>query len=68
MMPGVSNACCGHGYIGLAYIAWNDGSSVRGEEAEPFICERRREVQAHPGQPLTSDRPRIAGNPETSGS
>lgn len=32
-LPGVMNACCGHGRVDEAYVQYPDGSSVRGEEA-----------------------------------
>lgn len=32
-LPGVQNACCGHGEIETAYIQYSDGNEVRGEEA-----------------------------------
>lgn len=31
-LPGVMNACCGHGH-GVPYVQFPDGSDVRGEEA-----------------------------------
>lgn len=32
-LPGVMNACCGHGELGAAYIQFFDGSIVRGLKA-----------------------------------
>jgi len=32
-LPGVMNACCGHGVVKEAYIQYEDGSTVRGEIA-----------------------------------
>ena len=32
-LPGVVNACCGHGNAELAYIVYADGTEARGERA-----------------------------------
>ncbi len=32
-LPGVMNACCGHGTANGAYIQYLDGSDIRGQEA-----------------------------------
>lgn len=32
-LPGVMNACCGHGKTGEAYIQYPDGSRIAGQEA-----------------------------------
>lgn len=32
-LPGVRNACCGHGESDKAYIQYTDGTAVQGEEA-----------------------------------
>ena len=32
-LPGVTNACCGHGQDGDAYIQFDDGRAIRGSEA-----------------------------------
>lgn len=40
-LPGVSNACCGHGEVDMAYIQWSDGSCTRGFDA---ALEQRRLV------------------------
>ena len=32
-LPGVANACCGHGAVEEAYIQLHDGSELRGESA-----------------------------------
>jgi hypothetical protein len=43
-LPGVSNACCGHGWIGDAYVQFEDGRCIRGAEARDWPrlnrCER----------------------------
>ena len=39
-LPGVMNACCGHGEISLAYIQFENGGLVRGEAAVRMIDER----------------------------
>lgn len=51
-LPGVMNACCGHGESGEAYIQYWDGSDIRGKAAISEIvkqhngsahwCERQR--------------------------
>jgi len=32
-LPGVTNACCGHGNAGAAYIQYGDGRYVQGQHA-----------------------------------
>ena len=32
-LPGVSNACCGHGQIRDAYVQMDDGNRLRGNDA-----------------------------------
>ena len=32
-LPGVSNACCGHGVVGDAYVQYEDGRVLRGYDA-----------------------------------
>ena len=29
-LPGVMNACCGHGRVGAAYVQYKDGTDVEG--------------------------------------
>ena len=36
-LPGVANACCGHGDIADSYIQMNDGTTLRGQAAQKFI-------------------------------
>lgn len=36
-LPGVMNACCGHGVSKDAYVQMNDGSILRGNVAQKFI-------------------------------
>jgi hypothetical protein len=36
-LPGVMNACCGHGVSEDAYVQMNDRSTLRGEPAKEFI-------------------------------
>lgn len=38
-LPGVMNACCGHGETAEAYVQYPDGSSVRGLIALAAILE-----------------------------
>lgn len=48
-LPGVKNACCGHGYPSYAYIQFKDGRCVYGEEAikqqEKLKLQRDSEVE-----------------------
>ena len=37
-VPGVINACCGHGDTPTAYVVYDDGSELRGEEALRAMC------------------------------
>lgn len=37
ILPGLMNACCGHGEIGEAYIQFLDGESIHGEDAVTII-------------------------------
>lgn len=36
-LPGVMNACCGHGDITDAYVQFLDGFCVRGTDAKAFL-------------------------------
>ncbi len=36
-LPGVVNACCGHGDIEDSYIQMNDGTTLRGQATQKFI-------------------------------
>lgn len=38
-LPGVMNACCGHGEVKGAYVHFDDGSCIRGYAALAFIEE-----------------------------
>lgn len=40
-LPGVVNACCGHGLQALAYAQFQDGSELRGVEAQRYFKEAR---------------------------
>lgn len=39
-LPGVMNACCGHGDIGSAYVQFIDGRCIREHEATEWIKKR----------------------------
>ena len=41
-LPGVMNACCGHGQTGDAYVQFSDGHAVYGEEAIAVMNELKR--------------------------
>lgn len=41
-LPGVANACCGHGHGAEAYVQFDNGQDVRGFDALPVI-ERLKE-------------------------
>lgn len=36
-LPGVRNACCGHGQVRGAYIQFNDLTELRGQDAVDFF-------------------------------
>ncbi|MCO7246415.1 hypothetical protein [Halomonas sp. Mc5H-6] len=40
-LPGVMNACCGHGEANAAYVQFGDRTTVRGQEALSVIDELR---------------------------
>ncbi|MFD2658586.1 hypothetical protein [Gracilibacillus thailandensis] len=40
-LPGVMNACCGHGHDNDAYVQFNDKSIARGKEAIKFMNKLR---------------------------
>ena len=42
-LPGVVNACCGHGIKRDAYVQFLDYSVIDGEEAIAFIKQKKRE-------------------------
>ena len=44
-LPGVMNACCGHGVTEQAYVQYMDGTSVHGEEAIDIQNRLRRKRQ-----------------------
>ena len=35
MLPGVSNACCGHGSHDESYVVFSNGTSIRGFSVDP---------------------------------
>lgn len=41
-LPGVMNACCGHGNAGEAYIQFSDGQIIRGD----YALQRQKELTA----------------------
>lgn len=41
-LPGVMNACCGHGEVGMAYVQYEDGTRVAGVDALYAIIARKR--------------------------
>lgn len=43
-LPGVMNACCGHGNTEEAYIQYPDGTSVQGEKAIKLFKELKWEA------------------------
>jgi hypothetical protein len=40
-LPGVINACCGHGYPSDAYVQFPDGSAMRGEDARLWVEQQQ---------------------------
>jgi hypothetical protein len=40
-LPGVMNACCGHGELGEAYVQMPDGTITQGQDALDLIDELR---------------------------
>lgn len=51
-LPGVSNACCGHGQPNEAYLQLSDGSDIRGFDALDMIdkmIEKRDKESSHEG-------------------
>ena len=45
-LPDVINACCGHGEVGDAYVQFEDGAGLWGEEAVEYMEPFRDESQA----------------------
>jgi hypothetical protein len=44
-LPGVKNACCGHGLeANRAYIVFDDGNEVRGNEEVNRVVEELRQT------------------------
>ena len=43
-LPGVAYACCGHGDTSRCYIKFEDGTIVRGEEAQKIQQKLKGEV------------------------
>ena len=44
-LPGVMNACCGHGQENEAYMQFLDGKSINGKDALTVISNRVRGLQ-----------------------
>ena len=44
-LPGVRNACCGHG-TGLPYVEFLDGTTLRGQEALDHFASQGRDAPA----------------------
>lgn len=42
-LPGVMNACCGHGQAEEAYVQYRDGNVVRGADALAVMQRRQHE-------------------------
>ena len=43
VLPGVTNACCGHGSDNKSYVQFLRGTTIRGEDAISFINLHRLE-------------------------
>lgn len=41
-LPGVMNACCGHGVTQDAYVQFLDGETIRGESASVILHELKK--------------------------
>ena len=41
-LPGIMNACCGHGEISDAYVQFLDGSCIGGESAKIILNELKK--------------------------
>lgn len=46
LLPGVVEACCGHGVTGKAYVMFEDGTLLRG-----FRRVEHHQLKANPGSP-----------------
>lgn len=44
-LPGVMNACCGHGNLGEAYVQFPNGRLMQGQEALDYIKKHRRKLR-----------------------
>ena len=44
-LPGIRNACCGHGELQRAYVQFDDGVCIRGLAATMFIKEIKRTMK-----------------------
>jgi len=40
-LPGVKNACCGHGVEGDSYIQFLDGRHIFGEDVTKYLADRQ---------------------------
>lgn len=65
MLPGVNNACCGHGCKTNAYVQMSDGNPVTGEGCTVYRGIRAQQVQIRLGgkpakfyRPLDEDLPK----------
>jgi len=47
-LPGVMNACCGHGVTGDAYVQFPDGTRIAGAEALRYQEAHRAALEAVP--------------------
>ncbi len=44
-LPGVMNACCGHGDLRDAYVQFHDGTSIQGQAAITFVKKHLEAVE-----------------------
>lgn len=51
LLPGVTNACCGHGDSGQAYVQLGGELTIRGRDATAFfaLIRKAQSVQANKG-------------------
>jgi hypothetical protein len=46
-LPGVRNACCGHGEVAAAYIDFEDGRHAQGQEAVDCFGQLKKAAKDH---------------------
>ena len=50
MLPGIMNACCGHGDINESYVQFLDGSCIRGKRVQIILKILKKIIEFEGGE------------------